>query len=127
MLKKIIAFVLAMCAAVAFAAVDVNKGTAAELDGVKGIGPVTSKLITTERDKGAFKDWPDFIARVKGVGDKRAAKLSSNGLTVNGASFDGKPTAAGKPITAKIADGAKAAATKTKEVATEAKDKVTGK
>jgi competence protein ComEA len=127
MFKKIIAFIVMMCAAIAFAAVDVNKGTAADLDGIKGIGPVTSKLITTERDKGAFKDWPDFIARVKGVGDKRAAKLSANGLTVNGAAFDGKPTAAGKPVTTKIADDAKAVAKKTKEVAVDAKDKVTGK
>ena len=78
----------------AFAAVDVNKASAAELDGVKGIGPGTSKTILAERKKGEFKDWADFIARVKGVGEARAAKLSAEGLTVNGAAF--KPAAAAK-------------------------------
>lgn len=39
MLKKILAIVAMLYAAAAFAAVDVNKATAAELDGIKGIGP----------------------------------------------------------------------------------------
>ncbi|MCZ2498253.1 helix-hairpin-helix domain-containing protein [Xylophilus sp. Kf1] len=126
MLKKIIAVFAMLVASVAFAAVDVNKSTPAELDGVKGIGPVTSKLITAERDKGPFKDWDDFISRVKGVGDSRATKLSAEGLTINGASYKGS-TAAAKPVGEKIKDGARAAADKTKEVAKDAKDKVTGK
>jgi competence protein ComEA len=90
MLKKILA-VAAMLfyAAVSFAAVDVNKATEAELDAVKGIGPVTSKLIMSERKKGEFKSWEDFIKRVKGVGEGRAEKLSAEGLTVSGASFKG--------------------------------------
>ncbi len=88
MWKKLLA-ALAMCcaAAMAMAAVDVNKATEADLDALKGIGPVTSKLILSERKKGAFKDWQDFIARVKGVGDARAAKFSEEGLTVNGQAF----------------------------------------
>ena len=88
MLKKILA-VLAMVffAAVAMAAVDVNKADQAQLDSVKGIGPVTSKLILSERKKGGFKDWKDFIDRVKGIGESRAAKLSTEGLTVNGTSY----------------------------------------
>jgi competence protein ComEA len=87
MLKKILALVAMLYAAVAMAAVDVNKGTAAELDGVKGIGPGTSKLIMDERKKGEFKDWADFIKRVKGVGETRAAHLSEAGLTVNGQAY----------------------------------------
>lgn len=94
MLKKILAIVAMLYTALAMAAVDVNKASEAELDGVKGIGPGTSKLIITERKKGEFKDWSDFIARVKGVGENRAAKLSAEGLTVGGAAF--KPAAAGK-------------------------------
>jgi competence protein ComEA len=88
MLKKILA-VLAMLffAAVAMAAVDVNKADQAQLDSVKGIGPVTSKLIMSERKKGEFKDWKDFVDRVKGIGESRAAKLSAEGLTVNGTSY----------------------------------------
>lgn len=34
-----------------------------------------SKRIINERAKGQFKDWGDFIARVKGVGEKNAANF----------------------------------------------------
>ena len=95
MFKKILALLLALFAAAAMAAVDVNKATDAQLDAVKGIGPSISKAITTERTKnGPFKNWQDFIDRVKGVGDKNAAKFSAEGVTVNGDSFKGAaPTA----------------------------------
>jgi competence protein ComEA len=89
MLKKILAILVMFYAALAMAAVDVNKATDAELDSVKGIGPAISKLITTERKKGDFKNWQDFIDRIKGVGEKNSVKLSENGLTVNGQSFKG--------------------------------------
>ncbi len=107
MWKKLLA-ALAMCcaAAVAMAAIDVNKATEADLDGLKGIGPVTSKLILNERKKGAFKDWQDFIDRVKGVGESRAAKFSEEGLTVNGQAF--KPVAAEKKDDKGTAKDAKA-------------------
>lgn len=94
MWKKILAALLMFCAAAAMAAVDANKATEAQLDSVKGIGPATSKLIMSERKKGDFKSWQDFIDRVKGVGESRAAKLSDEGLTVNGASY--KAAAASK-------------------------------
>jgi competence protein ComEA len=94
MIKKIIALVAMLTTALAMAAVDVNKASEAELDGVKGIGPGTSKLILTERKKGEFKYWQDLISRVKGVGDSRAAKLSAEGLTVGGATY--KAVAASK-------------------------------
>jgi len=87
MLNKLFALMLALFAAAAFAAVDVNKATQAELDGVKGIGPSIAGKILDERKKGAFKDWSDFIERVKGVGEGNAAKFSAEGLTVNGTSF----------------------------------------
>ncbi|UOD27763.1 helix-hairpin-helix domain-containing protein [Massilia violaceinigra] len=97
----------------AFAQVDVNKADAAALDGVKGIGPSTSKLILEERTKGGeFKDWADFSRRVKGVGDKRAVKLSQAGLQVAGKPFDGAaaaPAAAGKAAPAAAAKPAPAA------------------
>ncbi|NPC55531.1 ComEA family DNA-binding protein [Caenimonas soli] len=89
MFKKLLAILLMLCASMAMAAVDVNKATEAQLDSVKGIGPVTSKLIMSERKKGEFKSWEDFIERVKGVGDDKAAKLSAEGLTVNGAAYKG--------------------------------------
>lgn len=123
MFKKILALVVMLFATLAMAAVDVNKATQAELDSVKGIGPGTTKLIMSERKKGDFKDWNDFITRVKGVGENRAAKLSDGGLTVGGSTY--KPVAAAdkKPVTAKVADGAKAAVDKTKEVAKNVADK----
>ena len=88
MLKKILALLLMLFTAAAMAAVDVNKATDAQLDGVKGIGPATSKAIMAERKKnGEFKNWDDLIARVKGMGEKRAAQLSEAGLTVNGDAY----------------------------------------
>ena len=89
MFKKILAASAMLFAFASFAAVDANKGTAAELDGLKGVGPAMSKRIIDARKQGAFKDWPDLMARVKGVKGKTAAKLSAEGLTVNGESFKG--------------------------------------
>lgn len=88
MLKKILLVLAMLYAAASFAAVDVNKASAAELDGVKGIGPATSKRILDERRKhGEFKSWDDFIARTKGIGESKAGALSKEGLTVNGAEY----------------------------------------
>jgi competence protein ComEA len=89
MWKKILAVLAMLYAAASFAAVDVNKATAAELDSIKGVGPAISGKIIDERKKGNFKDWQDFIDRVKGVGEGNAAKFSAEGLTVNGASMKG--------------------------------------
>ena len=94
MLKKLLAVVAMLYAAAAFAAVDVNTAKASDLDGVKGIGPVMSKRILDERRKGKFKSWDDMIARVKGLGGNSAAKLSGEGLTVDGEAF--KPAASTK-------------------------------
>lgn len=87
MFTKIISSIAVFIATIgfAFAQVDVNKADQAALDGIKGIGPKTSKSIIDERKKGGdFKDWADFENRVKGIGGKSSAKLSQAGLTVNG-------------------------------------------
>lgn len=118
MLKKILAVLAMLYAAASFAAVDVNKASAADLDGVKGIGPVMSKRILAERKKGEFKSWEDFISRVKGVGEGNAAKYSKEGLTVNGGEFkaaaaakkDGKNAAKDEKKDDKAAAAAKPAA-----------------
>jgi competence protein ComEA len=95
MIKKLILAVAALAASMgmAFAQVDVNKADATALDSVKGVGPSMSKTILDERAKGEFKDWADFQKRVKGVADKKAAKLSEAGLQVNGKSKEGAPMA----------------------------------
>ncbi|PAT41753.1 DNA uptake protein [Vandammella animalimorsus] len=79
----------------AAAAVDVNKADAQELTQIKGIGAATAERIIEERAKGQFKDWDDFIARVKGVGAAKAKSLSEGGLTIGGAGY--APAAAPKP------------------------------
>jgi len=100
MLKKILMAAAMLYAAATFAAVEVNKASAADLDGIKGIGPGTSERILQERKKGKFKDWEDFIQRVKGVGETTAAKFSADGLTVNGSAYapaTAKPETRQKP------------------------------
>jgi competence protein ComEA len=88
MFKKLLTILLSLFAVAAFAAVDINKATQADLESIKGIGPVISTKILDERKKGGpFKDWDDVIARVKGLGEGNAAKFSGDGLTVNGAAF----------------------------------------
>jgi competence protein ComEA len=112
-IKKLLFAIAAIIATmgIAFAEVDVNKADAAALDSIKGVGPKMSAAILAERGKGPFKDWNDFQTRVKGVGDKNAAKLSANGLTVAGKAKDGAPTgAAVKPVKAPAKPADKAAA-----------------
>ena len=87
MIKKLLAMLCLLCGALASAAVEVNQANVAELDGIKGIGPAMSSRILDERKKGPFKDWADLMTRVKGIGKANAARLSSEGLTVEGASY----------------------------------------
>jgi len=101
MLKRLLTLFTAICAATAFAAVDVNTAGSADLDSVKGIGPGTSLKLLEVRKNGKFKDWSDLITRMPGIGEKRAAKLSAEGLTVNGESFKAVAATTAKPTTYK--------------------------
>lgn len=112
MLKKLLAGLAMLAAASAFAAVDANKATPAELDGLKGVGPAMSQRIVDARKQGEFKNWDDFMARVKGVKEKTAEKLSGEGLTVNGKPYTAAaaapaaaPAATAKPAPAAAAKG----------------------
>jgi competence protein ComEA len=78
-------------------ALDVNQANAAELDSLRGVGPGLSTPLLAERDKAPFKDWPDLIARVKGLGPGNAARLSAQGLTVDGAAYQRPAKAASAP------------------------------
>lgn len=123
MLKKLLLVIVSLwiMAAPVRADIDVNKADQAALDGVRGIGPAMSKRILNERDRGgSFKDWSDLQQRVKGIKEKSAAKLSGNGLTVNGQALGGrsdKPGKAGRagsrtePAPTKVASGEAAPAT----------------
>jgi competence protein ComEA len=86
MLKKLLVAVAALIASigVAFAAVNINTASQAELEGLKGIGPSKAKAIVDYRTKsGNFKTIED-LKNVKGIGDKTFEKLKGD-LTVSGA------------------------------------------
>lgn len=70
--------------------IDLNKATEVELDGLKGVGPVLTQQVMTERKKSAFTDWDDVTRRVKGIGPQKAKSLSEQGVRVNGQTYAGK-------------------------------------
>ena len=87
MLKKLFVLLLAFYATWAMSAVDINKASHADLLEIKGIGPATATRIMDARKQGPFKNWDDLIHRVKGIADNSAAKLSTEGVTVNGQAY----------------------------------------
>lgn len=93
MLKPGLLLAMALMASTSFAAVEANLASEAELDSVKGLGPSSTARILKARGAGAFKDWADFMARVKGIKAPTAAKLSQEGLTVNQAPYPGTGSA----------------------------------
>ena len=88
MIRNLFAALIAAFALNAFAAVDANQASRADLETVKGIGPSLSGKIVEARKAGAFKNWGDLVERIGGVGPGNAARLSQAGLTVAGATFD---------------------------------------
>ena len=72
---------------VAAAATDVNQASVAELEAIKGIGPVLSAKISSARQQAAFKDWADLVDRVSGLGASHARRFSEAGLTVAGKAY----------------------------------------
>ena len=99
MIRTLFALLIAAFALTAHAAVDVNKASQAELETIKGIGPSMSGRMLDERKKGSFKDWPDMVGRVKGIGQGNAGKFAADGLTVNGSGFKPELLASSKPAT----------------------------
>ena len=103
MLRILLSLVLAAFAFAAQASVDANKATQAELQTIKGIGPGLSTKILAARKAGEFKNWPDMVERVSGIGPGNAQRFSQAGLTVGNASYSGQPVAtaaAAKPAAA---------------------------
>jgi len=82
-----------LLAAAPLGATEVNQATEAELDSVKGLGPASTARILQAREQAPFKDWADFLRRVKGFKAATAARLSEAGLTVNGEAFASSPKA----------------------------------
>jgi len=82
-----------LLAAACFGATEANQASEAELDSVKGLGPASTARILQAREQAPFKDWADFMRRVKGFKPATAARLSEAGLTVNGEAFASSPKA----------------------------------
>lgn len=97
MLKKILLMLLTLAwFGTAWAAVDINTASEAQLQELKGIGPSTARAIVKDRsDHGAYKNDDDLTKRIKGMGPKSLAKLEGQGLTISGASGSNK-SGAGK-------------------------------
>lgn len=103
MIRHLIAAFIAALALNAFAAVDANQASRADLETVKGIGPGLSAKIVQARKAGSFKGWGDLVERVSGIGAGNAARLSQAGLTVEGAAYNTTVTA---PVKTAKKDGA---------------------
>nr|WP_315464134.1 helix-hairpin-helix domain-containing protein [uncultured Rhodoferax sp.] len=77
----------ALLACGASQALELNEATEAQLDGLRGLGPSSTARILQAREAGPFRNWADFMARVKGIKPATAAKFSAQGLTVQGAPY----------------------------------------
>lgn len=74
------------------AAVEANYARRADLERLPGIGVDLADAMLRERERRPFEDWADLIARVPGLGPRRAAHLSLAGLRVQGLTY-GSPAA----------------------------------
>jgi competence protein ComEA len=93
MLKKVFAGLATLLAAASLAAVEANTASQADLEAIDGVGPTLSANLIDERKKGPFRDWNDLRSRVRGVGERSAARLSARGMTVDGKPYGGAPHA----------------------------------
>lgn len=100
-MKKLL-LILAICFAFigsAFAAVDLNTATQAQLESVNGIGPVKAKAIIEYRARNAPFKSVDDLANVKGFGKKTVDKVRAEVTVGSGASA--KPAVGDKKDTEK--------------------------
>lgn len=87
------------CIGSAFAAIDLNTATQAQLESVNGIGPVKAKAIIEYRARNAPFKSVDDLANVKGFGKKTVNNVRSE-VSVGGGS-SAKPAAGDKKNTEK--------------------------
>jgi competence protein ComEA len=67
----------------AWAGINPNQASQAELETIRGIGPSMAARIVAERQKnGPFKSPQDFARRVSGVGPKRLKAFQEGGLEI---------------------------------------------
>ena len=70
---------------------DIAQARELDLDGLRGLGPATTRLILQERERQPFRDWKDLMQRTPGIGPKKASQLSEQGLRVQGQPFPAAP------------------------------------
>ena len=58
-----------------------------DLDGLRGLGPATTRVVLQERERAPFRDWTDLMQRVPGIGPHKAQDLSAQGLRVQGQAY----------------------------------------
>lgn len=87
-MRPFLAAVWLSCASLCSAqTLDLAQARELDLDGLRGLGPATTQRILAERERSPFRDWTDFMQRVPGMGPRKAAHLSTQGLRVNGQSY----------------------------------------
>lgn len=64
-------------------AFDINQADARQLQSLNGIGPKLADRVLKERAKGAFRDFDDLSARVKGIGAARIRQWRAAGVVVS--------------------------------------------
>ena len=91
-MKHRIAFGLLVATALVSAqSLDIAQAREIDLDGLRGLGPSTTQRILQERERQPFRDWRDLMKRTPGIGPKKAAQLSEQGLRVQGQPYPASP------------------------------------
>ena len=78
MMKRLmhVLLMVLMLSGTAFAGININTATVAELESLPGIGPAKAEAIVKHREEhGSFKEAAD-LKQVKGIGDKVYEKIS---------------------------------------------------
>lgn len=97
-MRHTLAAALLVCTGMASAQVlEVSLARELDLDGLRGLGPTTTRQLLAERKRAPFRDWADLMQRVPGVGARKAAQLSAQGLRVNGQSYPSVTPAPAEP------------------------------
>ena len=66
---------------------DIVQAREMDLDGLRGLGPASTRILLKERERRPFSDWKDLMQRTPGIGPKKAAQLSEQGLRVQGQTY----------------------------------------
>lgn len=74
-MRRLFCMLLCLLAAPAFAALELNSATEAELDALPGVGPSRAQAIIEHRTKNGPFASVDELRNVKGIGDKTFAEL----------------------------------------------------